>query len=121
MLCFSMIRRPPRSTLFPYTALFRPQPTINWLDPSFAGRRMVIGDALHSLGDLGSGALRLDANGFLGVEKSPEDSPAWSEGHPLSEAANQLIASMVRKVDRKSTRLNSSHANISYAVFCLKK
>ena len=60
--------------------------------------RLVIGDALHSLGDLGSGALRLDANGFLGVEKSQEDSPAWSEGHPLSEAANQLIASMVRKV-----------------------
>lgn len=74
------------------------QPSINWLDPSFAGMRLVIGDALHSLGDLGSGALRLDANGFLGVEKSSEDSPAWSEGHPLSEAANQLIASMVRKV-----------------------
>jgi trehalose synthase len=74
------------------------QPSINWLDPSFAGMRLVIGDALHSLGDLGSGALRLDANGFLGVEKSIEDSPAWSEGHPLSEAANQLIASMVRKV-----------------------
>jgi trehalose synthase len=74
------------------------QPSINWLDPSFAGMRLVIGDALHSLGDLGSGALRLDANGFLGVEKSLEDTPAWSEGHPLSEAANQLIASMVRKV-----------------------
>jgi trehalose synthase len=74
------------------------QPSINWLDPTFAGMRLVIGDALHSLGDLGSGALRLDANGFLGVEKSSEDHPAWSEGHPLSEAANQLIASMVRKV-----------------------
>jgi len=75
------------------------QPSINWLDPSFAGMRMVIGDALHSLTDLGSGALRLDANGFLGVEKSAaEDNPAWSEGHPLSEAANHLIASMVRKV-----------------------
>jgi trehalose synthase len=74
------------------------QPSINWLDPTFAGMRLVIGDALHSLGDLGSGALRLDANGFLGVEKSTEDAPAWSEGHPLSEAANQLIASMVRKV-----------------------
>ncbi len=74
------------------------QPSINWLDPSFAGMRLVIGDALHSLGDLGSGALRLDANGFLGVEKSAEGNPAWSEGHPLSEAANQLIASMVRKV-----------------------
>jgi trehalose synthase len=74
------------------------QPSINWLDPSFAGVRMVIGDALHSLTDLGSGALRLDANGFLGVEKSAVGLPAWSEGHPLSDAANQLIASMVRKV-----------------------
>jgi trehalose synthase len=74
------------------------QPSINWLDPSFAGMRLVIGDALHSLVDLGTGALRLDANGFLGVEKSAEGLPAWSEGHPLSEAANHLIASMVRKV-----------------------
>jgi trehalose synthase len=74
------------------------QPSINWLDPTLAGMRLVMGDALHSLGDLGTGALRLDANGFLGVEKSTEGAPAWSEGHPLSEAANQLIASMVRKV-----------------------
>jgi trehalose synthase len=75
------------------------QPSINWLDPSFAGMRTVIGDALHSLTDLGSGALRLDANGFLGAEKNAaEGNSAWSEGHPLSEAANHLIASMVRKV-----------------------
>ena len=75
------------------------QPSINWLDPSFAGMRLVIGDALHSLTDLGTGGLRLDANGFLGAEKSAaEDSTAWSEGHPLSEAANHLIASMVRKL-----------------------
>ncbi|MBN9097487.1 MAG: maltose alpha-D-glucosyltransferase [Pseudonocardia sp.] len=74
------------------------QPSINWLDPSFAGMRLVIGDALHSLADLGSGALRLDANGFLGVEKSAEGMPAWSEGHPLSAAANHLIGSMVRKL-----------------------
>jgi trehalose synthase len=75
------------------------QPSINWLDPTFAGMRLVIGDALHSLGHLGAGALRLDANGFLGIEPSADgDGPAWSEGHPLSEAANQLIASMVRKV-----------------------
>ena len=75
------------------------QPSINWLDPSFAGMRLVIGDALHSLTDLGTGGLRLDANGFLGAEKSTsEDSTAWSEGHPLSEAANHLIASMVRKL-----------------------
>src|ERR1700727_470521 len=74
------------------------QPSINWLDPSFAGMRLVIGDALHALADLGSGALRLDANGFLGVEKSAEGRPAWSEGHPLGEAANPLISSMVRKM-----------------------
>ncbi|SDL22877.1 maltose alpha-D-glucosyltransferase [Tessaracoccus oleiagri] len=73
------------------------QPTINWLDPTCAGMRLVMGDALHSLLDLGSGGLRLDANGFLGVERSFE-APAWSEGHPLSLAANQLIGSLVRKV-----------------------
>lgn len=74
------------------------QPSVNWLDPTFAGMRLVIGDALHSLGDLGASALRLDANGFLGVEKSAEGLPAWSEGHPLSQAANHIIAGMVRKV-----------------------
>ncbi|MFD1212641.1 maltose alpha-D-glucosyltransferase [Arthrobacter sp. GCM10027362] len=74
------------------------QPSINWLDPTFSGMRLVMGDALHSLVDLGTGALRLDANGFLGVEKSAEERPGWSEGHPLSEAANQIIGSMVRKV-----------------------
>ena len=73
------------------------QPSINWLDPTFAGMRLVMGDALHSLLDLGSGGLRLDANGFLGIEKM-DSSPAWSEGHPLSQAANHLIGSMVRKV-----------------------
>jgi len=74
------------------------QPSVNWLDPTFAGMRLVIGDALHSLGDLGTSALRLDANGFLGVEKSAEGAPGWSEGHPLSHAANHIIAGMVRKV-----------------------
>src|SRR4029450_12040191 len=58
------------------------QPSINWLDPTLPGTR---------------GGLGLDANGFLGVEKSTEG-PAWSEGHPLSEAANHFIASMVRKI-----------------------
>ena len=75
------------------------QPSINWLDPTSAGMRLVMGDALHSLCDLGASALRLDANGFLGVEKSAAGgAPAWSEGHPLSEAVNQMVASMVRKV-----------------------
>jgi trehalose synthase len=73
------------------------QPSINWLDPSFAGPRLVIGDAMQSLTDLGSGGLRLDANGFLGIERR-QGSTAWSEDHPLSEAANQLVSSMVRKV-----------------------
>ena len=74
------------------------QPTINWLDPSFAGMQVVVGDALHSLGELGSTGLRLDANGFLGVEVGGGSEAAWSEGHPLSKAANQLIAGMVRKL-----------------------
>lgn len=77
------------------------QPSINWLDPTFAGMRLVMGDALHALTDLGAGGLRLDANGFLGVERASEDDEggvAWSEGHPISVAANQLIGSMVRKV-----------------------
>ncbi len=73
------------------------QPSLNWLDPSFAAQRLVIGDALHALGTLGARMLRLDANGFLGIERRP-DGPAWSEGHPLSITANQLIAGMVRKV-----------------------
>ena len=60
--------------------------------------KLVVGDALHSVGELGSTGLRLDANGFLGIEKSDDDSPAWSEGHPLSQAANQLVSGMVRKV-----------------------
>lgn len=74
------------------------QPSLNWLDPSFAAMKLVIGDALHSIGHLGSRAVRLDANGFLGIEKTADDQPAWSEGHPLSEAANQIVSSMVRKL-----------------------
>jgi len=74
------------------------QPTLNWLDPSFAAQRLVLGDALHSLGTLGEGMLRLDANGFLGIEIDPRGGPAWSEGHPLSVTSNQLVGSLVRKL-----------------------
>lgn len=74
------------------------QPSINWLDPTFAGMKLVVGDALHSIGYLGARAVRLDANGFLGLEKTDDDTPAWSEGHPMSEAANQIVSSMVRKL-----------------------
>ncbi len=72
------------------------QPSLNWLDPSFAAPQMIVGDALHSLDILGARGLRLDANGFLGVEIQP-NATAWSEGHPLSLVGNQLIAGMVRK------------------------
>lgn len=73
------------------------QPTLNWLDPTFGAERLVIGDALHEIGVLGDGMLRLDANGLLGIERDPAGK-VWSEGHPLSLTANQLIADMVRKL-----------------------
>ena len=74
------------------------QPSINWLDPTFAGMRLVIGDALHSLGDLGTGGAAARRQRLPRGRANTDDAPAWSEGHPLSEAANQFIASMVRKV-----------------------
>src|SRR3712207_8837956 len=83
-----MIRRPPRSTLFPYTTLFR---------SAEAGQRR---------GDGGGGGGRERADGTPGETLHGER----GGGARLGEEG-----------DRKSTRLNSSHANISYAVFCLKK
>jgi trehalose synthase len=73
------------------------QPTLNWLDPSLAAERLVIGDAVHEIGVLGDGGLRLDANGLLGIEREA-NGRVWSEGHPLSVTANQLLADMVRKL-----------------------
>src|SRR3712207_7234975 len=78
-----MIRRPPRSTLFPYTTLFRSQQ-----------RRRVAGEQVA--------VLRAD-------------------GGRVQAVVIDIVGIAVVLVDRKSTRLNSSHANISYAVFCLKK
>ena len=74
------------------------QPTLNWLDPTFAAQRLVIGDALHELTVLGDGGVRLDANGLLGIERVANSKEVWSEGHPLSDTANQLIGDMVRKM-----------------------
>src|SRR3712207_8699972 len=97
-----MIRRPPRSTLFPYTTLFRsrrqglPAPDV-LRDPR--------GRPPHVGGPPPSPAPRTSAQGPLGGGRS-RTSPGEGMGH---------------EEDRKSTRLNSSHANISYAVFCLKK
>src|SRR3712207_7630147 len=79
-----MIRRPPRSTLFPYTTLFR---------------------SLRRLG---------------GVRFAGMDVVEVAPAHDVAEITS-LAAATVAWEDRKSTRLNSSHANISYAVFCLKK
>lgn len=74
------------------------QPALNWLDPTFAAQRLIVGDVIHALNELGIGMLRLDANGFLGIEPGEAGKPAWSEGHPLSLTANQLIAGMARKL-----------------------
>src|SRR3712207_6866283 len=89
---FLMIRRPPRSTLFPYTTLFR----------STLDHRLVLVDELPARVQLVGRQLAARVVGAVAVEQ-------------LAVAVKQLEA------DRKSTRLNSSHANISYAVFCLKK
>ena len=73
------------------------QPTLDWLDASFGAQRLVLGDAVHSLRTLGDSMLRLDANGFLGIEPRVGEA-AWSEGHPLSVTSNQLIAGLVRRL-----------------------
>src|SRR3989442_6969274 len=102
-----MIRRPPRSTLFPYTTLFRSLKINFW------------NSALRA--EIKSTKLLLRTSEFL-----------WQEGHTVhstkEEAEEEVMIileiykkSFVDLIDRKSTRLNSSHVRISYAVFCLKK
>src|SRR3712207_8446803 len=86
-----MIRRPPRSTLFPYTTLFR----------SLAHHAGAFEEGLPDAGV-----------GVVGVQEHPGE---------LQAGADLGLAVVELDEDRKSTRLNSSHANISYAVFCLKK
>src|SRR3712207_7792710 len=97
-----MIRRPPRSTLFPYTTLFRSELAQQVedlrLDRHVEGGGRLVGDQ-----DLGLAGDR------------------HRDHHALAHAAGELVGELPQPPDRKSTRLNSSHANISYAVFCLKK
>src|SRR3712207_8044912 len=90
-----MIRRPPRSTLFPYTTLFRSQ-----------------------IGEPGEGEARAGEEGEVG-----EGGEAPRVGQVDRAVGLDAGPDLGRHgdADRKSTRLNSSHANISYAVFCLKK
>src|SRR2546429_6889795 len=91
-----MIRRPPRSTLFPYTTLFR-------------SRVAVPDDSFPVSGSRGGTAAHLDLSG--------------TRGDAVKRAVRDQLGITVLDVepDRKSTRLNSSHGYISYAVFCLKK
>src|SRR3712207_7323275 len=93
-----MIRRPPRSTLFPYTTLFRSP------DEDLAGPGLGHGDRADLQPVTGAGV----------------DSGACGARHQAAVPRGASPAAVVAR-DRKSTRLNSSHANISYAVFCLKK
>src|SRR3712207_6872679 len=88
-LFFLMIRRPPRSTLFPYTTLFR---------------------SLEGAADAGAKLIAMENLYMYG----PTDGRRITEDLPYAPNTR-------KGRDRKSTRLNSSHANISYAVFCLKK
>src|SRR3712207_6978714 len=88
-----MIRRPPRSTLFPYTTLFRSRVDRGG-DITYHGPGQLVGYPIVAL----AGA-----------------------GRRVRAYVAALEQALIRTVDRKSTRLNSSHANISYAVFCLKK
>src|SRR3712207_8536848 len=97
-----MIRRPPRSTLFPYTTLFRSLAA--GLAPQLGGCA-VCGEREH-------------LSGFSGAAGGVVCGACEGSAFPLGEDAHGF---MVEALDRKSTRLNSSHANISYAVFCLKK
>src|SRR3712207_8063729 len=102
-----MIRRPPRSTLFPYTT---PLPIYEVQERE---RAVALAVAPVALGDVHDEAqVRLD-HVLLGVEVPALD--ALGELDLLAGGEERHLP------DRKSTRLNSSHANISYAVFCLKK
>src|SRR2546430_13078986 len=91
-----MIRRPPRSTLFPYTTLFR-------------SRRREAAEELQRHG------------AEHPVERIPEREPEHLVVDQPRVVAEADEAVLLRLEDRKSTRLNSSHSQISYAVFCLKK
>src|SRR3712207_7327386 len=95
-----MIRRPPRSTLFPYTTLFRSvlEDADNFLRPRKEGNSM-----MHRFLNVGDGLVTMSHKKMI-----------FSTNLPSVKEVDPAL-------DRKSTRLNSSHANISYAVFCLKK
>src|SRR5437588_6928344 len=94
-----MIRRPPRSTLFPYTTLFRSQ------------------RAFTLTANLSYGATAIFAEAAAGRQFVVQATAAWKPSPAVHLEARWAHV----RLDRKSTRLNSSHTVISYAVFCLKK
>src|SRR3712207_7211509 len=101
-----MIRRPPRSTLFPYTTLFRSgepaeAPAVGFQDRDGIIRGAAVHDDVVNMG--------------IGLPQDAVNGPAQEAALVVRGGDNR------NQRDRKSTRLNSSHANISYAVFCLKK
>src|SRR3712207_7027575 len=98
-----MIRRPPRSTLFPYTTLFRSLKENLTRDHLSAMSGITLEGKLH----------------MIEQEKAPSRERTWCASS--STFCAKSLVSCSSYGDRKSTRLNSSHANISYAVFCLKK
>src|SRR3712207_8418059 len=99
-----MIRRPPRSTLFPYTTLFR--------------SRLLVEVARD---DEGAAHVFEGFEQLLRLEDAPVRELVVQMCRHEVEAASLHFDFDADEADRKSTRLNSSHANISYAVFCLKK
>src|SRR3712207_8458369 len=100
-----MIRRPPRSTLFPYTTLFR---SICF--------EVVYDGLVHDAVSAGAGMIVVQTNNAtFGYSAESEQQVAAARVRAVELGRSVALAS-----DRKSTRLNSSHANISYAVFCLK-
>src|SRR3712207_8351601 len=101
-----MMRRPPRSTLFPYTTLFRSAGRDVGGDVDLAAAH----DAHLDHGAAGRGVEARVGRGQPGLLELVHE-----------RAQRPLVVNPPEELDRKSTRLNSSHANISYAVFCLKK
>src|SRR5258708_26570728 len=101
-----MIRRPPRPTLFPYTTLFRSETFAQ----TMGGQ--LVDDNRKPLTEAGVASIRRSLEGIVQKMES-HGIPAGGEATPASVSGFLL--------DRKSTRLNSSHQIISYAVFCLKK
>src|SRR3712207_8993985 len=102
-----MIRRPPRSTLFPYTTLFR----------SFLGSIIVDNNGVQLFKDVAAGNPQIKLFGPDGVAETTFTDP--KEGGIPADVAERtrITVATLSPEDRKSTRLNSSHANISYAVF----